>query len=162
MPLHSLLFSSRQETSCPLIQALQELELSVEHSAEIFAAIKELTSRSFDLIVADLDEGPEAEFLLKTARELRINRNAFVLAVASNTRNSEGPYSRAELVLAKPLIPEQIKYSLLGCDRFLVAYMQGGAEHARFATQPTTALERKPSTSILMPALNRRAPVPRQ
>jgi hypothetical protein len=160
MALQSLLFSSRQETSRPLIQALLELELGVEHSTEIFAAIKELTSRSFDLIVADLDEGPEAEFLLKTARELRINKNAFVLAVASKAANVSGPYNRADLVLAKPLIPEQIKYSLLGCDRFLAAYMRAGAEKGDSAAKPTTAPQPK-AVSALVSALNQRTSAPR-
>jgi hypothetical protein len=160
MALQSLLFSSRQETSRPLIQALLELELGVEHSAEIFAAIKELTSRSFDLIVADLDEGPEAEFLLKTARELRINKDAFVLAVASKATNVLGPYTRADLMLAKPLIPEQIKYSLLGCDRFLVAYMRAGADKGDSGTKPRAASQPK-ATSALVSPLNQRTSVPR-
>jgi hypothetical protein len=160
MALQSLLFSSRQETSRPLIQALLELELGVDHSVEIFAAIKELTSRSFDLIVADLDEGPEAEFLLKTARELRINKNAFVLAVASKATPVSGPYNRADLVLTKPLIPEQVKYSLLGCDRFLAAYMRAGANPGDSATNPRAASQPKTSVSALVSRLNQRPPVP--
>lgn len=163
MSLRSLLFSSRQETSRPLIQALLELDIDVDHSADIFAAIRELTSRSFDLIVADLDDGPEAEFLLKTARELQINKNAIVFAVASNVNNRvSGPHNRTDLVLAKPLIPEQIKYSLLGCDRFLVAYMRGGADPARPVAQAAASLRRKPSVSVVVVASKRRTPAPRQ
>jgi len=161
MALHSLLFSSRRETWGPLIQALLELDLEVQHSGEIFAAIRQLTTRSFDLIVADLDDGPEAEFLLRSAVELRINRDAIVLAVANEPNTTISPYNRSDLVLTKPLIPEQIKYSLLGCDRFLVAYMRGGAEPARSAIQPAAALKTKPSATILKPALNQRTTVPR-
>jgi hypothetical protein len=125
--LRSLLFSSHAEIANPLLQALRELDLAIDHSVEIFAAIRELTSRSFDVIVVDLDEGAEAEFLLKTANELSINRNAFVLAVAEDA-NRPAPLSRLDLLLVKPLIPEQIKYSLLDCDRFLLAYMRGGVQ----------------------------------
>jgi hypothetical protein len=162
MSLQSLLFSSRQETSRPLIQALQELDLGVEHAAEIFAAIRELTSRSFDVIVADLDDGPEAEFLLKTARELRINKNAFVLAVAGKATNISGPYNRADLVLTKPLVPDQIKYSLLGCDLFLAAYMRAGMEKGASPTKPKAASQAKASVSALVSPANQRTSVPRQ
>ena len=139
-----------------------ELDLEVRHAGEIFAAIRQLTSRSFDLIVADLDDGPEAEFLLRSALELRINRDAIVLAVASEPHNLIAPYDRADLVLSKPLIPEQIKYSLLGCDRFLVAYMRGGAEPARSAITPATARQTKPSPTLLKPPSKQRTTVPRQ
>lgn len=115
---NALLFSA-EETSRPLIQALEEMEISVHYCPEIFGAIKELTARSFDVIVADLDDGPEAEFLLKTARDLKLSRQSFILAVAGENVAATGPSNWADLVIAKPLIPEQIKYSLLMCDRFL-------------------------------------------
>ena len=63
-------------------QALQELKLQVEHCPEIFDAIKQLTAQRFDVVVADWDEGPEATFFLQTARDLKLNRNTFVLALA--------------------------------------------------------------------------------
>jgi len=163
MPLRALLLSSKRETSGPLVQALLELDLDVEHSPEIFAAIRELTSRSFDLIVADLDDGPEAEFLLKAARELQINENAVMLAVASEANNQfPEAYNGVDLVLTTPLIPEQIKYSLLGCDRFLMAYMRGGADNSHSRAQSTAGLKRKASPPMLVPALNQRTPVHRQ
>jgi|SRR5579862_273710 len=145
--LRSLLFSSHPEIANPLLQALRELDLTIDHSVEIFAAIRELTRRSFDLIVVDQDEGPEAEFLLKSASELSINKNAFVLVVAEDG-NRPRPLSRSDLLLVKPLIPEQIKYSLLECDRFLLAYMRGGlqkvdaAKLSRTPDQPTRAISR--------------------
>jgi hypothetical protein len=160
MSLQCLLFSSGPETSRPLIQALQELDLGVEHAAEIFAAIRELTSRNFDVIVADLDDGPEAEFLLKTARELRINKNAFVLAVAHRATNISGPYNRADLVLTKPLVPNQIKYSLLDCDRFLAAYMRG-MEKGASPTKLKAASQAKASVSAVVSPANQHTSVHR-
>jgi hypothetical protein len=162
MSLQCLLFSSRQETSRPLIQALQELDLGVEHCGEIFAAIRELTSRSFDIIVADLDEGPEAEFLLKTTRELRINNNAFVLAVAGKATDVSRPFNRADLVLRKPLIPNQIKYSLLECDPFLTSYMRAGTEKDDSTTKPRALSPAKASVPAVVSSANHRTPVHRQ
>src|SRR5579885_2345912 len=114
-----LLFSSRQETANPLIQALEEMEVSVQYCPEIFGAIKELTSRAYEIVAGDLDDGAEAEFLMKTVRELRLTQNAFIVAAAPERGQGPSQHSRADLVLAKPLIPEQIKFSLLMCDRFI-------------------------------------------
>jgi len=114
----SLLFSSDEETSRALAQALRELELEVEFCPEIFGAVEKLTSRSHDVIVCDCDEGPEAVFLLKTSHELRANRAAFTLAVGSAGSVLPGPV-RAHLMLTKPMTPEQAKYALLTCDEFL-------------------------------------------
>jgi len=114
----SLLFSSDEETSRALAQALQELELEVELCPEIFGAVEKLTGRSYDVIVCDCDEGPEAVFLLKTSHELRSNKAAFTLAIGSPGSVVPQP-ARAHLVLSKPLTPEQAKYALLTCDEFL-------------------------------------------
>jgi TonB family protein len=114
----SLLFSSDEETSCELRQALKELDLKVEHCPEIFAAVEKLTSRSFEVIVADWDEGLEASFLLKTARELKSNRSAFSIAITDPSANATARQV-ADLVLNKPIVASQIKYALLTNDEFL-------------------------------------------
>ena len=117
----SLLFSSDEESSRRVVQALSELELEIEPCPDVFTAVEWLTSRSFDVIVADWDSGPEAAFLLKNARELKLNKAAFTLAITSGTSDlaagtdEDGP----DLVLTKPLIPDQIKYAVLSNDRFL-------------------------------------------
>jgi TonB family protein len=115
----SLVFSSDEETSRRLGQALRELELEVEPCPEIFAAVEKLTSRSFDIIVADWDEGLEASFLLKTARELKSNKGAFTLAIASADAAAAALQVGANLVLSKPIYPDKVKYALLTCDEFL-------------------------------------------
>jgi TonB family protein len=115
----SLLFSNDQEASRQLVQALRELELEVEPCPDIFTAVEWLTSRSFDVIVADWDSGPEAAFLLKNARELKLNKAAFALALTNGTSNLRAGEDSPDLVLTKPLIPDQIKYALLTSDRFL-------------------------------------------
>ncbi len=115
----SLLFSSDGESLPQLVQALRELELEVEPCPDIFTAVEWLTSRSFDLIVADWDSGPEAAFLLQNARELKLNRAAFTLALASGASNLATGEDSPDLVLIKPLIPDKVKYALLTNDRFL-------------------------------------------
>jgi TonB family protein len=103
-----------------LRQALYELEFEVEHCPEIFAAVERLTSRSFDVIVTDFDDGLEASFLLKTSRELKANSGAFTLAITSDRDlNAAARRVGADLVLNKPIVTEVAKYSLLTSDAFL-------------------------------------------
>jgi TonB family protein len=115
----SLLFSSDQETSRQISQALHELELDVEYCPIIFDALQQLTSRTLHVIVADWDEGLEAGFLLKTAREMTPNRGAFAIAIAKEGANVSARQAGANIVLTKPIEPTQVKYALLSCDEFL-------------------------------------------
>lgn len=134
----TLLFSSDEEASRRLAQALKELELEVEPCGDIFAAVERLTHQSYDAVVADCDDGPEAAFLLRTARELRSNQVFFALAVTSGTTNVALEEIGADLVLAKPIVPEQCKYALLLCDSFL-ACLSSWLAGAGLATAPETA-----------------------
>ena len=134
----SLLFSSDEETSRRLVQALRELELEIEPCPDIFTAVEWLTSRTFDVIVADWDSGPEAAFLLKNARELKLNKAAFTLALTSGTSNPAAEEDGPDLVLTKPLEPDQVKYAVLSNDRFL-GCMKAWIARGDFAqTQETT------------------------
>jgi TonB family protein len=116
---HSLLFSSDEEASRALRLAFRDLEFEVESSPEIFSAVEKITSRSFDVVVSDWNEGLEAVFLLKTVRELKANRSAFTLAIANSEAAPAAREAGADLVLSRPLIPDEVKYALLTCDSFL-------------------------------------------
>jgi TonB family protein len=115
----TLLFSSDEETSHRMVQALTGLELEIERCPDVFTAIEWLTSRSFDVIVADWDSGPEAAFLLKNARDLKLNKAAFTLALTSGMSKPTDEENLPDLILTKPLIPDQVKYAVLSNDRFL-------------------------------------------
>jgi TonB family protein len=117
---HSLLFSSDEEASRALSHAFRDLEFEVETCPEIFGAVEKITSRSFDVVVSDWNEGLEAVFLLKTVRELKANHSAFTLAIADAEAAPAAREAGADLVLSRPLVPDEIKYALLTCDSFLV------------------------------------------
>src|SRR5438309_5666332 len=109
----SLIFSSDQETSRQLGQVLYEFGFEVEHCPEIFAAVEKLTSHSYQVIAADWDDGVEASFLLKTARELKANVEAFAIALARPEVIPMAKRSGAYIVLNKPVLPSQIKATLV-------------------------------------------------
>jgi TonB family protein len=118
LPL-SLLFSSDEQAASALSQALIELEFAVECCPEIFGAVEKITGRSYDIIVSDWNEGLEAVFLLKTSRELKANHAAFTIAIADADSADAAYEAGADLVLSRPIVPEQVKYALLTCDPFL-------------------------------------------
>ncbi|MGA9815261.1 MAG: TonB family protein [Terriglobales bacterium] len=117
---HSLLFSSDEEASRALSLAFTDLEFEVETCPEIFSAVEKITSRSFDVVVADWNEGLEAVFLLKTVRELKANHSAFTIAIANPEAAAAALAAGADLVLGRPLVPDKVKYALLTSDPFLV------------------------------------------
>jgi TonB family protein len=118
LPL-SLLFSSDEQASHSLSQAFTELEFVVECCPEIFGAVEKITSRAFDIIVSDWNEGLEAAFLLKTSRELKANHAAFTIAIADPESVEAAHEAGADLVLSRPIMPDEVKYALLTCDPFL-------------------------------------------
>jgi TonB family protein len=161
----TLLFSSDLEASRRLAQALKELELEVEHCGDIFAAVERLTHESYDAVVADCDDGPEATFLLRTARELRSNKVFFALAVTGGTVNLAPEDIGADLVLTKPIMTEQCKYDLLLCDSFL-ACLRTWVAGSELATAPESdvraAANRAPQAPLQKPADQRLAARPAQ
>src|SRR5271154_5398378 len=154
----SLLFSSDEEASRRVVQALRELELEIEPCPDVFTAVEWLTSRSFDVIVADWDSGPEAAFLLKNARDLKLNKAAFTLALTSGTSKLAAEEDSPDLVLTKPLIPDQIKYAVLSNDRFL-GCMKAWVARGDFAQgQRTTPSPSNPPSNEEPPQLEQPSP----
>src|ERR1700746_2054760 len=153
----SLLFSSDEETSRRLGQTLTELEFQVEFCPEIFAAVDQLTSKSFDVIVCDWNEGAEAAFLLKSSRELKLNQNAFSVAVTRPELSAAAQKAGADLVLSKPILPDRAKYALLTCDRFLQR-MRGWLPQMGFASRASDFESIPTSVPTLIKTQQSRAP----
>ena len=144
LPL-SLLFSSDEQASHVLSQALTELEFVVECCPEIFGAVEKITSRAFDIIVSDWNEGLEAAFLLKTSRELKANHAAFTVAIADPDSAEAAHEAGADLVLSRPIVSDEVKYALLTCDPFL-AHMKDVAAEARFPHRQRKQLTKQETT----------------
>jgi len=148
----SLVFSSDEQTSNSLIQALKDLEFEVESCPEIFSAVEKITSRTFDVIVSDWNEGLEAAFLLKTSRELRANHAAFIVAIADAEAITAAREAGADLILSRPIISNDVKYALLTCDQFLATEARCSANSRRETrqarTQSTLGIRRSPANVV--------------
>lgn len=132
----ALIFSSDQETSRLVDQALHEFGFEVELCIEIFAAVERLTSHGFDVIAADWDDGVEASFLLKTACELKANSEAFTVVMAKPELAAAARHSGADLVLNKPMLPGQARQTFLGSQEFAAKF---NSEQMVAVSEPTQA-----------------------
>jgi protein TonB len=113
MDLRCLVFSS-DITAAPLIcQALAELGAEAEHCPDASAAIERAASESFQIVIADWDEQPNAEFLLKAARARKAAERALTLAVVSDDASvPKALQAGANSVLRKPILLNQVKDTL--------------------------------------------------
>lgn len=152
MSPRSLLFSSDLETSRQITRALQELELGVEACSEIFAALRALTTKTLHVIVIDWDEGLEASFLLKTARESRSNHDVFAIVVGRTDARAALEQAGADVVLSKPLRSEEAQHVLLTSDSF-TARLKSWAQqpHAAAVTTNRTPRIESPSRPVAVP-----------
>jgi TonB family protein len=133
MPLRSLVFSSDRGTAHLLGEALAELSMEVEHCPEIFGAIERLTLQSFDVLVVDWSDEPEASFLLKSARELKSHEPPFPVAVVE-VQNSIHEAQRAGA--NRVLIKSRARFDLLQIPTSTASRPKGVTNVARPAVKP--------------------------
>jgi TonB family protein len=110
----ALVFSSDEQASKLLRQVLSELQVEVSYCREIFAAVEELTSRTFQIIVIDWCQELEASFLLNMARDLKSTRNTHTL-VAVDAQLAPILVVNPDSFLEKPFTAEQARIVLLQC-----------------------------------------------
>ncbi|PYX85496.1 MAG: hypothetical protein DMG68_17965 [Acidobacteria bacterium] len=116
---HVLLFASDERTARFLAPVLCELEFEVEHCKEIFAAVEKLTSRSYQAIIADWTQELEASFFLKTARELKPTKSAFMLAIVEEKNVRAAFQVGVNGVLVKPVAAAQARNTLLAARELI-------------------------------------------
>jgi TonB family protein len=128
MALHLLLFSGDARSALLLGKLLAEFDIEVEFCSEIFVSVEKVTSQPFDAIIVDWDEGTEASFLLKTARELKSTRECLTLALVSDAAAAAcARQVGAHGTLHKPLMPREVRETFSAVREF-VATRQRSSE----------------------------------
>ena len=140
----ALLFSSDEQTSTVLRQVLTDLRVELVHCREIFAAIEELTTRSFQLILIDWGQELEASFLLNMSRELKSTKSTYSVVIV-NAGLARALTVRPDGFLEKPFSREEAQDAVVGspCLRQLVnsdEYTSPVAPPAGFET-PTESIQ---------------------
>lgn len=130
MDLRCLVFSS-DAASAPLIcQALAELGAEVDHCPDPAAAIARVANESFQIVIADWDEQPNGEYLLKAARARKPAERPLTLAVVSDDGSvPKALQAGSNSVLRKPILISQVK-DTLETARSLLKAKQGSGVNA--------------------------------
>src|SRR5271157_3081354 len=140
MSLRSLLFSTDEQTSQPILGALSDLGVEGEFCREAAAAIEKLTHESFQIVLIDWDNQPEAGLLLSTARDRKPSERPLTLAIVSNDAGvPKALQAGANSILRKPLIANQVKDTLKTARDLLRARQEAAtAQAAAAATAPAS------------------------
>jgi protein TonB len=170
--LHVLLFSSNEKVASDLSQSFALADMEVEVSSEILRAVEDLTTRTFDAIVSDWDEGAEGSFLIRTARELKCTRNCVVLALVSDAAGAAGaiqsgahgilhrPIDAGELSDAIEALHELASFRTADCKKQSATVSEAPVEHAvtseplpkKAVPQPVSSADFHAITSRVRPA----------
>ena len=151
MDLRCLVFSS-DDAAAPLIcQALAELGAEADHCPDAAAAIGRVASESFQIVIADWDEQPNAEYLLKAARARKSSERALTLAIVSDDASvPKALQAGANSVLRKPILANQVR-DTLETARSLLKAKQDSATAAAHAAASSASGENSPGSSVSLP-----------
>jgi len=138
--LHLLLFSSDQRTASELGQTLAGYDIEVELCSEILTAVEELTTRKFDAIISDWEEGAEGNFLIRTARELKCTRDCVTIGLVSDAgASSEAVQSGAHAVIHRPLVAAEIHDAVKSLREFVESRNSEGLATKTESSTPSGA-----------------------
>src|SRR5579863_4557818 len=118
MSLRSLLFSADEQASQPIGDVLAELGVKGEICVQSAAAVEKLLHESFQIVLIDWDQQPEAGLVLSAARDRKLAERPLTLAIVSNDAGvPKALQAGANSILRKPLLHNQIKDTLkTACD----------------------------------------------
>jgi periplasmic protein TonB len=130
MPLRCLLFSSDEATAEPIGQVLTELGIEAERCSNPVDAVERVTTQSFQIVITDWKDQPEAAFLLKTARDLKAAARPLTLAIVNEEGRPHALQAGANSVLLKPIRPEQVRDTMSTACQLLQSKFQAAAPTA--------------------------------
>lgn len=123
--MRCLLFSSNGELVQPIWQVLADLGIEGEHCEKAVDAVKNVTSGSFQIVITDWENQPEAAFLLKTVRELRAALRPLTIAIVSDdAKRPQALQAGANSILLKPIRPEQLRETMSTACELLRSKLQ--------------------------------------
>lgn len=146
----ALLFSSDEQTSTALREVLASLQIETVHCREIFAAIEELTSRSYQAILIDWVEELEASFLLNMARELKSTKGTYSLVIV-DTRLAAALTISPDAFLEKPFTADEARQAILrapALSKLAEGRQQPQPENSRGAVDRANYVPLEPSNSL--------------
>jgi protein TonB len=128
MPLRCLLFSSNAGVVQPIWKVLADLGIEGEHCQTAVDAVEKVTTQSFQIVITDWEDQPEAAFLLKTVRELKASQRPLTLAIVSDDAGRpQALQAGANSILLKPIRAEQVRDTMSTACELLRSKLQPSA-----------------------------------
>src|SRR6202790_2053188 len=160
MPLRCLLFSSNTDVVQPIWQVLADLGIEGEHCESAVDAVEKVTTKSFQIVITDWEDQPEAAFLLKTVRDLKAAQRPLTLAIVSDdARRPQSLQAGANSILHKPIRVEQVRDTMSTACELLRSKLQPTASAPAREAAGTMALAAAASAGVVsLPASVTRAP----
>src|SRR5713101_8323813 len=161
MPLRCLLFSSNAEMVQPIWLVLADLGIEGEFCQSAVDAVEKVTTQSFQIVITDWDNQPEAAFLLKTARDLKAAHRPLTLAIVSDdARRPEALQAGANSILLKPLRAEQVRDTMsTACELLRSKLQMTAAASPREVSAPLALAAAESAGAVSLPASVAPAPV---
>ena len=149
MALRCLLFSSDEGTAPPICQVLAGLGIEAEYCPGAVEAEAKVTTLSFQIVIVDWDNQPEAGLLLNTARERKAAERPLTLAVVSNDANvPQALQAGANSILRKPIQPNQVRETLTTARDLLRSRLDSSAPSAQAAAAAAGASPGGPAVPL--------------
>jgi len=113
MGLRCFLFSGDEGTSDTIRQVMTALGVEGESCSQAPTAVDKVTRETFQLVIIDWDQQPEADLLLQAARERKAAERPLTLAIVSDdTAVPKALQAGANSILRKPLLINQVTDTL--------------------------------------------------
>ncbi len=140
MALRCLLFSSDEGAAEPIRQVLTGLGVEGESCPDSETAVEKVTSESFQIVIIDWDQQPEAGFVLKTARERKASERPLTLAIVSDDACvPKALQAGANSILRKPILISQVNDTLTTARDLLRAKQESATNMAQAAAAAASA-----------------------
>jgi periplasmic protein TonB len=132
-------FSPDEGTSDVIRQVLTGLDVEMESCPEAATAGEKIAKDSFQLVVIDWDQQPDATAMLTAARERKVSERPLILAIVSDDPSvPKALQAGANSILRRPLMVNQVKDTLTTAHELLRA-RQGSAMAAHAAAAASAA-----------------------
>jgi protein TonB len=152
MALRCLLFCSDAGTSTPILQVLAGLGVEGEHCSDAVATVDKVTHQSFQIVIIDWDQQPEASLLLTAARERKAAERPLTLAIVSDDACvPQALQAGANSILRKPIMINQVKDTLTTARDLLRSKQESAATAAQAAAAGASAGSASSASSALQP-----------
>jgi len=145
MALRCFLYSSDEGASDVIRPVITALGVEGESCSEAAVAAQRIANESYQLVIVDWDQQPEANMLLSTARERKASERPLTLAIVSDDASvPKALQAGANSILRKPLLLNQVTDTLTTARDLLRSRQQSAAGQAVASATPPSGL---PSSS---------------